>query len=312
MNLPTYSGCGNTFFIYHLASEQDFLAFRADRQRMQQLATQAIEHTIDSVMVVYDGSSEQEKESYHLSMHVFEPRGFRSHDIQSGWSTMCGNGLRAVAQYLFDTGIEKTSYIIRSGAGDHKIVRTTHGLWSVDMGWFAHTSVDLSSYVCTQFPIRLSLFFSSFFRIFLKPTIHVGFHFHNTQVKDGEPHAIIFTKFQLSRSVIIRLAEYLGKKITYNNNIFPKEINTSVASIYQIDSDTKSVFVRAATYERHIYYVTQACGTAATVIGSFIFQQLHLDHSWHVIIDMPGGELLVSVDVNGKYYLTGDAKRNTL
>lgn len=287
--MTIYSGCNNTFFIYQLADEQDFLQFKQDKEKQEALAVLAREHIVDSVMVVYRVADAD------MYMAVYEPHAFDPHHLDHAWSTMCGNGIRAVAQWLYDHHEQKDTYHIKTQAGMSQIVREGND-WKVAMGTFFHGSHVLSQYVLPAYEqfLEKGLSFPWF----------VGFHSHNHEHPDGEPHLVVLHNDEQSYKTYLQKT---GPLITKNAELFPHEINTNVAVITNVDEEKKIVSVRAATYERHIYYITQACGTGATVIGSSLFSHLKLSSDWCIRVQMPGGQLLITKNDQGEYFMTGEA-----
>lgn len=287
--MTIYSGCNNTFFIYQLAGEQDFLQFKQDKEKQEALAVLAREQTVDSVMVVYPVTDAD------MYMAVYEPHAFDPHHLEHAWSTMCGNGIRAVAQWLFDHHGQKNTYHIKTQAGISQIVREGNE-WKVAMGTFFNEPDELSQYTATGYEqvLEETLQFPWF----------IGFHSHNIDQPDGEPHVVVLHDDESSYNAYL---QDIGPAVTRNTEIFPHEINTNVAVITNIDEEKKIVSVRAATYERHIYYVTQACGTGATVIGASVFSHLKLASDWQIRVQMPGGQLLITKNAQDHYFMTGEA-----
>lgn len=302
---PMYSGCGNTFFIFPLPNEEAFLLFKKNEVALQELAELGKTYHVDSVMVVVGDPAYVAQQGYHVSMYVFEPHAYHPDHSHSAWSTMCGNGIRAVAEYLVDRGVRSETMHINTLGGVHHVV-AVRDLWRVDMGMFTRNREDLSYYVRPSGVLTTNTFHIASKKI--EPTVHVGFHFHNTEKKDGEPHAVLFTHKKMNRFFLQRYTKQYGKLITHNQEVFPHEINTSVASIDDIQTDAKKIIVSAATYERNIYYITKACGTASTVIGALLFERFSLSSDWKIEVHVPGGVLLIEKDDQENYYLTGDVQ----
>ena len=308
MNLHVYEACGNKFIILPLKDEGEFLALKNSVTDLLQLAEAGKQESADSIMVITGNPLDFEKQGYHVSMDVFEPHAYNKNDQVSGWSTMCGNGIRGVAQYLVDSYPVNSDFIIKTGAGKQR-VSWHKNLWKVDMGLFSTSHSHLKKYV-TTIPYRLPELLNDKKSLFLKTEIFVGFHYQpEHDIIDGEPHLIVFHSEPLGQNVLLPLTEEIGKNITHNTHFFPEEINTSIVAVDCIDISKKIIQVQAATYERHIHYVTQACGTAATVIGSILFQQYNLSSEWQIEVIMPGGILYIEKDQKNRFYLSGEAKQ---
>lgn len=308
MNFPVYEACGNKFIIFSVKDEGELFALKNSTLHLSQLAEVGRQTSADSIMVIAGNPLDFDKQGYHVSMDVFEPHSYNINDQQSGWSTMCGNGIRGVAQYLVNSYAVDSDLVIKTGAGKQRVYWHKN-FWKVDMGLFTTDAVCLKKYV-TTIPHRLSELLKDKESLFLQTEIFVGFHYQpEYDVIDGEPHLIVFHFGSLNQKFLISLTEEIGRDITHNTNFFPDEINTSIVVVDCINSEKKILQVSAATYERHIHYVTQACGTAATVIGSILFQQYNLSSDWQIEVTMPGGILYIEKDDHNRFYLSGEAKQ---
>lgn len=301
-----YSGCGNRFFILPFKTQEDFFSFRENQEELATLSKEAIAQKMDSVMVVVGNPTLKEVIGYHLSMYVFEPHAYDPSDPDVAWSTMCGNGIRAVAQYLLNQGITDEVMYIRSEAGIHQVTQLESD-WRVNMGIFSSNRKDLIQYVSPNAVFTAETFGVS--TRLVEPNVYVGFHHQKDVTLNGEPHAVLFTKKRHSSRRVRRLAKRYGKRITLHTDIFPQEINTSIVSILLRDEKNKRVVVRAATYERNIYYVTQACGTASTVIGALLYDRLDIPTDWQIEVHVPGGVLRIERNKAGEDFLIGEAKK---
>lgn len=110
------------------------------------------------------------------------------------------------------------------------------------------------------------------------------------------------------KALDLQQADILGPLLTTHLDWFPQEINTNIASIQNVDANLRRIDVLLATYERNIYYVTQACGTGSTVVAASIMQRLQLRGEWNIHIHNLGGELIVRVTDDGSYWLSGPAE----
>ncbi len=297
-----YDACGNRVLIHHLPRPDSANQLRNSPEQLLALAQTARAQEMDSVMVVSGDPSGVNKQGHHLTMDVFEPNAFSEDSPSGAWSTMCGNGVRAVAQYLHDHFARKEQFLVRTGAGIQRVVRDPTG-WRVEMGKFARSSRQLSRYV--KYRPRAEEISALAAGQWARP--QVGFHYQSDEAgPDGEPHLIIFSE-KTSIGAVRSLAQQFGSQLTRRLDWFPQEINTSIASVMSRDRQRRVVSVLAATYERNIYYVTQACGTAATVIGSLVFEKEALGPEWIVEVQMPGGVLRISQTRAGEYALAGPA-----
>lgn len=301
---PLYDACGNRVTIHHNHEANSLTQLRTNTESLLHLAQDGIARNVDSVMVLTGDPNQHDHQGYHVTMDVFEPNAFSQDNLSAGWSTMCGNGVRAVAQYIADTTELTPPFFIQTRSGVQRVDRVDD-LWSVNMGAFTQDQSHLAQYV-SHYPSSIDEFnIADTDRFESQP--HIGFHYQpSAESVDGEPHLVLFTQQEESLASVQALANQVGTIVTATADFFPEEINTSVASIQRKDTSAKTVSVNAATYERNIYYVTKACGTAATVIGSLVFEHEDLDDDWQVEITMPGGVLVITrKDEN--YFLTGPA-----
>ncbi|MBU0660901.1 hypothetical protein KKG22_01825 [Patescibacteria group bacterium] len=301
-----YQGCGNTFIIHHLSDKKAILTLKQSISQLKNLAQRGIEAGVDSIMVISGDPFAFDSQGYHVTMDVFEPNAFNEKNPFIAWSTMCGNGVRSVAQYLHDHYAQQDVFVIKTGSGNQTVVREGVN-WRVHMGKFIQDKKIVSKYISKNEMLTLSQFQIEGETFHLKEHVHVGLHYQDEHLIDGEPHAVVFATKKYACEELKEKAMIVGEVITNNLMIFPQEINTSLVSIDHIDEKAKKIYVYAATYERNIYYVTQACGTAATVIGSLLFEEMGLNHTWSIIVHMPGGDLVIKKDEKDEYYLIGDA-----
>ena len=291
-----YSACGNRFIIYRLPDEGAVLELRSSAVLQRKLVKQWGADGIDSILVVSGNPHNYARVGYHLTMDVFEPHAFDGASPEHAWSTMCGNGVRAVALYLYENELRQERYKIRTGAGTQEIVRQGEN-WCVSMRYFTQRRKDLMRYV-NRLPNPID-----------RNQIQFGFHFHNHSNIDGEPHAVIFVRPNLSINNIKARAQRHGRILTHDISRFPYEINTNVASFIRKDARYCEYHINAATYERCVYYVTESCGTGAAAVGALVFLSEQLDDKWSVLVHMPGGILRVQRNAQNQYFLIGPAQR---
>lgn len=291
-----YEGCGNHLLIVHLRSNFSYEDIKM-RRKLKQLG---LDYGCDSVLVLTGDPQKFTKQGYHVTMDVFEPRGDDPSNphLAGSWSTMCGNGIRAVSRYLVDKGYIKC--FIRTQSGLRTATILPHNQFRVWMGQFTTRRKDMRKYVSNfDFADLLKK---------LKVNINnvvVGLN-GDTDTSghiDGEPHFLIFISNKVeSIKELTYLVEEIGPLITSNRKFFPEDINTNLISFGKRESDNLKVL--ACTFERGIEYVTQACGTGATAIGSYLLtKDKHLSI---VDVHMPGGRLRIERG-NGGFLMTGPA-----
>jgi diaminopimelate epimerase len=302
----TYTACGNRVLIHHLHSPQDLEDLRTNRSSLLKVAKLAIKNKADSVMVVTGDPNNQILTGYNVTMDVFEPHAFFLDRNDQAWSTMCGNGVRAVAQYLQDYYQLNTECVIRSGMGDQLAYRSPIG-WKIHMGNFYNLEADLRFYVNTLPSTQDIKSLVDSQAIDSHP--YIGFNAQkNVDTLDGEPHLVLFHNSAKTLLEVKAQAEMIGPILTTYSEWFPLEINTNIAAIQKVDTLHRRIDVLLATYERNIYYVTQACGTGSTAVAASILRRLKLAGNWRIHVHNLGGELIVETDAEGTYWLTGPAE----
>lgn len=292
-----YEGCGNRLLVVHLTHNFD----REDVALRHNLRRLGLLRRADSVLVLTGNPSDVIGQGYHVTMDVFEPRGKDINNplLPGSWSTMCGNGIRAVSRYLLDSGL--INCFIQTRSGNRVVSLLSQNQFRVCMGEFTMLHLDLNRYVRRYDFNQLTIPY---------PNLHtsniiVGLNGNRINGSiDGEPHLIIILERNITNMHnLIRLCNSIGPKLTNNRDYFPETINTSIVSIGVTKNNEKSVM--ACTFERGVEYVTQACGTAATVIGSYLLSQRAELEAVHV--RMPGGSLIIESDAKKQYYMTGSA-----
>ncbi len=291
-NASLYEGCGNRFLIVQLQKLN-----KNDSQLRKLLCRSGLKAKIDSIMVLTGNPQQFNKQGFHVTMDIFEPRG---HDLKNPhlpgcWSTMCGNGVRAVVRFLLDT--HQFQCLIKTQSGILPVSVLPQNSFQVSMGQFTTHKKDLSVYVS-------NFDFQSLLPNIIKTAI-VGLNGfpNNKNIINGEPHLVILlNQKNLSLDKLQSIAAKLGPDLTTNKKYFPQDINSNFVSI---KTQTKSkIEVSACTFERSVEYVTQACGTGATAIGSWFLRTN--PNLQKVLVNMPGGKLTITKN-HSTYYMTGPA-----
>ncbi|OYT73299.1 MAG: diaminopimelate epimerase [Armatimonadetes bacterium JP3_11] len=189
-------------------------------------------------------------------------------------ATMCGNGIRCFARYLWETYSLATDCLtIETGAGIRRVYRGQGNLLTVEMG--SPRLLVLSR------PPTLEAYA-------LSDTELLAFH----AVHTGAPHLVL-----LVRDVAQFPLEAVGPALEHHPD-FPDRTNVSVA---QVESRAQA---RARVWERGAG-ATQACGTGACAIVVAGALQGLLGRK--ATVRMPGGDLQVEWREDDTLWLTGDA-----
>lgn len=207
-----------------------------------------------------------------FKMRIFNPDGSEAE--------MCGNAIRCLGKYLYDSKYASSKQIsIETLCGIKKIlVHTTDQdiveKVTVDMGIpsFKYRETDEQN-VVMNFPIEAG-----------------GVNFLFTPVSMGNPHIVIFVDEIDSFDV-----EKYGK-ILESHRFFPNKTNVEFVKVL----DRRNIKMRV--YERGVGE-TLACGTGAS--ASVVASVLNDYTDRQVFVHLKGGEL--EVNFHNKVFLTGDA-----
>jgi diaminopimelate epimerase len=194
-------------------------------------------------------------------------------------SGMCGNGLRCVARYLYETGrvpLAQAMLTIEAGAETYRCERLAEGRFRVAMGRAAVAHPDLPGPEVTL---------DSGGERFRAACAHVG-----------NPHAVIF----LEAGEPVALAERHGPALE-RHPAFPNRVNVSFVRARADGFDV-------AVFERGVG-LTLACGSGAAAVAAVAVREQRWAAGEPMAIELPGGRLTVVVDPNGTIQMTGEAVR---
>jgi diaminopimelate epimerase len=327
-NMHLFEGCGNMLGIVHL----DMAGYpgingswKRDAKLRATLARWGKCVNSDSVMVLFGDPAkykeqEHEGQKYHVSMSVFEPRGDDHSGLEGGISTMCGNGVRAVAAYVLESqpSLKDVQILTMSGVRRISIEQGADGenLYTVGMGEFVTSAKDLSPYVrgdrveanasgeYIDSPIPASVLEKLPEELQDVATWSIGINGDHDHGKiDGEPHVVIevpsdrVTNISELRAIAVKV----GPIITKDLDLFPEEINVNLITRVGLDGEGRYV-IWNCTHERNLgdspdHSVTQACGTGCTVAGGVVFNRyLDNDTSKVVLVKNTGGDLEITIN----------------
>ncbi|MCX7993857.1 MAG: diaminopimelate epimerase [Fimbriimonadales bacterium] len=198
-------------------------------------------------------------------------------------ATMCGNGIRCFARYLWEYyPLHGDCLVIEAGAGIRRVYRTEGELLTVEMGsphplTLSHGVGEGSSYPSPT--------------AWERGSGGEGI-LHSPAVDTGAPHLVLFVE---------NLAEFpletAGPELEHHPD-FPDRVNVSVAQVERSD------FARARVWERGAG-ATLACGTGAcAIVVAGVWAGLLARNA---TVQMPGGALQVEWREDGTLWLTGDA-----
>ena len=198
---------------------------------------------------------------------------------------MCGNGIRCVAKYLYESGLKRS---------DRMTIETSAGLKAIELT-VSNNNVSLVKVeMGTPKLLRNEIPMSGENTQVINEPLRVGEETLNiTCVSMGNPHCIIFVDDVASVQLNV-----IGKAIE-NHGLFPERIN---AHFVQQVSKNK---IKMRTWERGSGE-TLACGTGAVATG--VACVLNKLTERVIYVQLPGGELKVEWAEDNKTYMTGPAE----
>lgn len=311
-----YEGAGNILGIVPLTTAgypRDW-DFRQDAALRAYLARWGRQIHSDSVMVLVGDPTKRAEQGYHTFMYVFEPNGSDDSGMAGGVSTMCGNGIRAVAAYIReqDPSAERAEIMAMSGL---RPVEFVDDLYAVQMGTFVQGEADLAKYIR---PKQLDTVDGEYFQAPVPASMvtalaDVGVNAERWSIGlngdrdaqqqiDGEPHLVIEVPLAQAPTIeaLRALAVQAGPIITKNRQLFPAEINANFIVIQGQNPADGKIHILIATHERNLgddadHSVTAACGTGSTVSGGVVLRRYAPEKADQVIVvHNTGGDLEIS------------------
>lgn len=199
--------------------------------------------------------------------------------------SMCGNGIRCVAKYVYDHGMtDKTAISVETKSGIKDLELT------VEDGKVSFVKVNMGAPILTpgQIPVL-----SDADRVMDEPITVLGEEYRMTCVSMGNPHAVVFVEDTKTFPV-----EKLGPHFE-NHELFPDRINTEFVQILSRGEANMRVWERGSGE-------TWACGTGtcASVVASVL--NGYTDD--RVLVHLLGGDLRIFYDrAADTVWMTGPA-----
>lgn len=319
LDYSLYQACQNKFLIFELKENLDWQNNRNLRNTFTRLGKK---NNVDSVLVLTGNPRRFYQQGYHYEMYVFEPEGKSENGLAGGISTMCGNGVRALAAYI-EKKIPGTKEVKVQTMSGLRTVRIEVGQYVVDMGEFTDKARDLVRYVNTELVLPNedgNFYNSSISEIILKDLSRlvdvknwsIGLNGNRDgESIDGEPNVVLEVPSRQVENInqLRRLAIEAGPIITKNLTCFPEEINANFMLVSKENGGT--IKIMNCTHERNLgddpnHSTTPACGTGSTVAGGFILKRYPKANS--VIVHCTGGDMVISRGKNHTLFLKGPAE----
>ncbi|MFC4305848.1 diaminopimelate epimerase [Cohnella boryungensis] len=213
---------------------------------------------------------------------------FRMRIINSDGSEaeQCGNAIRCVAKYVYDTGlVGKTELTIETLGAGVQPVRL-----SIESGKVAQVTVDMGEPILNGLDVPTTIDANPV----LGHTVEVeGREFKFTAVSMGNPHCVIY----VDDAVGFDLAAW-GPKLE-KHPLFPRKINVEFATVNSREQVDMRVWERGAG-------PTLACGTGAC--ATLVSSVLNGLTGREATISLAGGDLRIAWNEdNNRIYMTGPA-----
>ena len=198
---------------------------------------------------------------------------------------MCGNGIRCVAKYLYESGLKKR---------DRMTIETSAGLKEIEL--------TISDNSVSQVKVEMGMpkllrndipMLGENTRVINEP-LQVGSTILNiTCVSMGNPHCITFVD-----DVTLVELNVVGPAIE-NHKLFPERINAHFVQLISINK------IKMRTWERGSGE-TLACGTGAVAAGVACVLNKLTERVIHA--QLPGGQLTIEWRDDNRTYMTGPAE----
>lgn len=211
----------------------------------------------------------------------------RMFNLDGSEGKMCGNAIRCIAKYLYDSKIVRKNEIkIETLSGVKALqINTQNGLVStvrVDMG-----KAELEpSKIPANIPGK---------QIVNYPLSIAGETFHITCVSMGNPHAVVFCDDVDN----LKLTE-LGP-LFENNEIFPERVNTEFVKVFDKNTIKMRVWERGSGE-------TLACGTGACAAAVAAVLNGYCSKGEDIHVLLLGGELIINYTDKTVFMTGGCAK----
>lgn len=210
----------------------------------------------------------------------------RMYNADGSEAQMCGNGVRCLAKYAYDSGRSRSNPMrVQTGAGVLTIQLRLDG-----RGKVASARVDMGEPILDGRRIPVAIDANP---VVNAPLRAAGRDFAATCVSMGNPHAVIYVD-DLSA---VRLEEW-GRAIEVHE-LFPQRVN---AHFVRVISPAE---VRMATWERGSG-ITLACGTGASAVC--VAGVLTGGSGREILAHLPGGDLNLEWSAADNHvFMTGPA-----
>ena len=216
----------------------------------------------------------------------------RIYNADGSEGTMCGNGVRCVAKYVYDHGMTDREEIAVETLGGIKIIRV-----SVEDGKVVSARVDMGvpSTAAADVPVIFSdCDGKPAENVIGQPVRIADRDWEMTCISVGNPHAVVWCEDPDGLEI-----EKVGPQFDFHP-MFPERVNTEFIRVIDRGHIQMRVWERGSGE-------TIACGTGATASAYACMINGKCDD--RVLVTLRGGELLIEYDrESGHLFMTGPAK----
>ena len=198
-------------------------------------------------------------------------------------SAMCGNGIRCVAQWLYEHKVAGDEMTIETLAGIKHLSRKGEGIWQVEMG--------TAEFEPALVPVK---------GLGTDPVINRaiavdGLPWQVTALSMGNPHCVTVVEDVQSLDL-----ERIGPGFE-NHPAFPEHVNTEFIQVMGKNHLAMRVWERGSGE-------TLACGTGACASAAAAVMLRLCEPDTDIALDLPGGRLTIRVSEDWQIRMTGPAK----
>ena len=212
----------------------------------------------------------------------------RMFNLDGSEGKMCGNGIRCVGKYIYDTGIAHKETLTVETLSGIKTLKVTE-----ENGKAVSLTVDMGEPILT--PKDIPVIFNGE-RMINEPLEVDGREYRITAVSMGNPHAVIFCDNVKDLDL-----EKIGPKFEFNP-IFPEQVNTEFIRVI----DNKTLEMRV--WERGSGE-TFACGTGACAAAVAAVLNGYCKKGEEITVHLKCGDLNITYADNSHIYMRGAAEK---
>lgn len=210
----------------------------------------------------------------------------RMYNLDGSEGMMCGNGIRCVAKYVYDSGIAKKDVLHIETKSGIKICRV-----HVENGEVTTVTVDMGK--AELVPAKIPVDFPGDTAVKEKITV-CDKEYEVTCVSMGNPHCVIFQKEDVDDLDLTRI----GPKFEHHP-LFPERVNTEFVNVLPDGSLKMRVWERGSGE-------TWACGTGSCATGVAACLNGFANKNEDIVVHLRGGDLTIRYTTE-TVFMTGAA-----